>query len=137
MENLNPKSSALLTVYYDGLCHLCSREIEMYRGLKGSERIHFVDITDSSFDAMGEGLDPVKVHKTLHSKDEVGKIHSGVETFILIWERIDKFKKLVPFARIKAVRRILDFGYFGFALVRPLLPKKSCQNSPYCEINKN
>lgn len=41
--------SKTLSVYFDGLCPLCSREIGHYRKAVGNENISFVDITHVDF----------------------------------------------------------------------------------------
>lgn len=132
-EIRNDKSIA---IYYDGLCHLCSREINHYKKMKGSENIEFVDITDSLFHADNVGLDPIQIHKSLHVKDRSGAIHTGVNAFICIWSELPALKFLVPMARCKPIHWILEKVYTLFAKVRPLLPRKSCESSPYCETPK-
>lgn len=123
-----------VSVYYDGLCHLCSREINHYKKMKGSERIDFIDITSPSFDAKKQNLDPIKIHQSLHVRDKIGNTYIGVDAFISIWNEINSLKFLVPIARHSFVHRILEFFYKLFTLIRPLLPRKSCEISPYCEI---
>lgn len=123
-----------ITVYYDGLCHLCSREVGHYQRMKGAENIHFVDITEAAFDAGKEGLNPVEIHKTMHVRDKNGKIVLGIDAFISIWNELPSLRFLVPIASFRAVHFILKTLYAGFARIRPLLPRKSCENSPYCEI---
>lgn len=125
--------NAKLTVFYDGLCHLCSREIKHYRGMRGAENIVFVDITGPGFSAKDEGLDPVEVHKSFHVRDRDGRIVSGVDAFICIWDELEVLRFLAPVARWFPVHTLLKVLYGAFALVRPLLPRKSCEGSPYCE----
>ncbi|ASD64602.1 thiol-disulfide oxidoreductase DCC family protein [Bdellovibrio bacteriovorus] len=133
MEKLKSASQSGITVYYDGLCHLCSREITHYKKLKGADRITFIDITSSDFDAISEGLDPYKIHKSLHVRDSEGHIVTGVEAFIVIWTQLESLKKIVPLASFGPVKKTLEAGYFLFAKVRPLLPRKECSDSPYCQ----
>ncbi len=123
-----------LNVYYDGLCHLCSREINHYKGMKGSEKINFIDITTSAFDAATEGLDPAEIHKTMHVRNKFGHIHVGIDAFIAIWEELPALRFLAPMARVRPVHLVLRSFYAIFAKVRPLLPRKSCESSPYCEV---
>lgn len=130
--DLNTKN---ICIYYDGLCHLCSREINQYRKMKGSENIAFVDITGSHFDANKAGLDPVKVHQSLHVRDKSGALHIGVDAFVRIWSELPSLKFLVPIAQIKPIYAALNYLYTGFAQLRPLLPRKSCESSPYCEVH--
>ncbi|MEC8288896.1 MAG: DCC1-like thiol-disulfide oxidoreductase family protein, partial [Pseudomonadota bacterium] len=36
----------VLTVYYDGGCPMCAREVGMYRSLKGAESIKWVNLSE-------------------------------------------------------------------------------------------
>lgn len=134
MQNIDKTSHPGISVYYDGLCHLCSREIEHYKKMRGAHNIAFVDITTPGFHAEEEGLDPHKVHQSLHVKDTNGQIAVGVDAFIVIWSQLESLKKIVPVASFGPVKKTLEVGYFLFAKVRPLLPRKSCADSPYCEL---
>lgn len=122
-----------LRVYYDGLCQLCSREIDHYRKCGGSERIDFVDITRPEFSAEAEGLDATAVNRHLHARRSDGSLAVGVAAFLEIWETLPKYRRLASVAKVTPVRKLLEFGYRWFALVRPYLPKRrDCGNSPYC-----
>jgi predicted DCC family thiol-disulfide oxidoreductase YuxK len=67
---MNRQLTEKFRVYYDGLCPLCSREIEYYRKKDLGAVIDWIDITQDDFDASAEGLDPDKVHQFFHVKDE-------------------------------------------------------------------
>lgn len=123
-----------LTVYFDGLCRLCSAEINHYRKLKGSEKIRFVDITSTSFKAKAHGVDPYQVHKIMHVK-RGDKLFTKVDAFIEIWRELPKYNWAVPLAKNPLLRPFLNLGYEAFAVVRPYLPRKKadCEDSPYCE----
>ncbi len=132
---MNTSTDAKLTVYFDGLCHLCSREIDHYRRQNGSDQLRFVDITLPEFDAQTENLDPKLVHKVMHVKTQNQELKTGVEAFIAIWDHLPKYQWLSKLAKTSALRPFLDLGYQGFAAVRPYLPRKTnnCEQSPYCE----
>lgn len=128
----------ILTVYFDGLCHLCSREIDHYRKQEGAERIRFLDITAPGFDATKEGVDPFEVHRVLHTRSSSGEVSTGVDSFIEIWSVLPKYKWAARLARRGFVRSFLNVGYVLFAKIRPLLPRKkatNCDDSPYCEVH--
>ncbi len=135
---MNPTDSTL-SVYFDGLCLLCSREIDHYRKQQGGEALQFIDITKPEFNAVALGLDPMQVHKIMHVQNSDGVLHTRVDAFIAIWERLPKYHKFARLARLKWVRPILDLGYEAFALIRPYLPrrKENCETSPYCETRSN
>lgn len=121
-----------IKVYYDGLCVVCAGEINHYKKMNGSENIYFIDIMGAGFDPLIEGLDPQKVHEELHAKDAQGNLHIGVDAFILIWSAIDKLKWLSKAAQKKFFNKILQANYSLFVKIRPYLPRRSCETSPYC-----
>jgi len=126
-----------LSIYFDGLCPLCSREISHYRKQQGSDQIRFVDITSTEFNPVEEGIDPVKVHKVLHVRTAAGELKTGVDSFIAIWEHLPSYHWLARLARTAPVKLLLTLGYQGFVVLRPLLPRRSraqCESSPFCEM---
>lgn len=123
-----------IKVYYDGLCVVCSAEINHYKKMKRRQSIEFIDITTPVFDPLTEGLDPQKIHRELHAKDSEGQLHIGVDAFILIWSALDKLNWLSKAAQNKVINKLLQANYSLFVKIRPYLPRKSCESSPYCEI---
>ncbi len=124
------------TVYYDGLCRVCSREIDHYRTLSASRPLRFLDITAPEFSAEAEGVDPVQVHKYMHVKRADGSLSLGVDAFIEIWSSLPRYQWAARLARKGAVRFGLDAFYNVFVKVRPYLPRKKadCAASPYCDV---
>lgn len=129
-------SASKLKIYYDGLCHLCSREIEHYRKVPGQENLEFIDITEPNFHAEIEGLNPIEVHQFMHVKDSSGQIFTKVDAFIEIWKVLPNHRPLAKIAQLKILRPFLNLGYWMFAIIRLYLPKKkkACETSPYCEL---
>jgi predicted DCC family thiol-disulfide oxidoreductase YuxK len=125
-------------VYYDGLCHLCSREIDHYRKQNGSDQIEFVDITAPDFNPIESGLDPVRVHREMHVRKSDGSLAVGVDAFIAIWEILPRYQFAARMGRKAIPHALLTGGYKVFARVRPYLPRKKsdCNKSPYCELPK-
>lgn len=102
--------------------------------MKGSEKIQFIDITTPEFVPASEGLDPQKVHEELHAKDAKGNLFVGVDTFILIWSALDKLKWLSKAAQKPLLKKFLQVNYSLFVKIRPYLPRRNCETSPYCDI---
>jgi predicted DCC family thiol-disulfide oxidoreductase YuxK len=117
-------SPPTLTLYYDGLCPLCSREIAFFRRrAAGDPSVVFIDITDLSFDAGADGLDMGRLHRVMHVK--LGEeVRTGVDAFIAIWQRIPGFGWLARLSRLPGMRLLLRAGYAVFARVRPWLPRR-------------
>lgn len=112
-----------LRVFFDGLCPLCAREIAVYQRRSTDGQIVFVDITDPSFSAADEGLDPVEVNRRFHAKDGSGTIFSGPTAFVEIWKRIPAFSFAVKLAALPGAGLAMEAGYWGFMHLRPLLPR--------------
>jgi predicted DCC family thiol-disulfide oxidoreductase YuxK len=133
-------STTLVSIYYDGLCQLCSREMDHYRNQQGSERFRFVDICAPGFDAAAEGVDPVQVHQVMHVRRRDGTLATRVDAFIEIWNELPKYRWVGYWARKPIFKILLECGYTIFAWIRPMLPRKSanadCIDSPYCEHNQ-
>lgn len=126
-------------IYYDGLCQLCSREMEHYRKLKGAEQFGFIDITATNFNPLEQGLDPVAVHKAMHIKSPVtGEIKTGVDAFIEIWSLLPSYRWASRVASWPLIKALFKVFYSLFAKYRGYLPKRklNCSDSPYCEIPK-
>jgi len=122
-------------IFYDGLCKVCSTEINQYKKMAGAENLNFVDITEPEFNPLDENLDPYKINIELHAIDTNGTLHAGVDTFILIWNEIHSLQWLARLAQKKPVKMTLNLFYFVFIKIRPYLPRKSCETSPYCAVD--
>jgi predicted DCC family thiol-disulfide oxidoreductase YuxK len=125
-----------LQVFYDGLCRVCSMEIEHYMRCDHGGNVVFVDITNPSFDPAKENLQPKNIHRHLHARDSVGNLFIGVDAFIEIWKRLPEYTWASRAASLNIIKALLKIGYEGFVRIRPFLPRKSnpCSESPYCEI---
>ena len=122
---------AALKIYFDGLCPLCSREIDHYRSYENSDRLEFIDIAHPNFDAVKEGLDPVGVHKKFHVKKVEGEILEGVPAFIEIWKTLEIWRPMQWAASAPLLKEFFKVGYLVFAKIRPVLRRNEC-DSDYC-----
>lgn len=104
-----------ITVFYDGACGLCAKEIAHYKKIAPNEIFDWVDITQDStlFTALGykisDGL------KALHAQDRTGNMHIGVDAFLLIWRQIKCWKMLAILIGLPVIRHIASFIYKYFA----------------------
>jgi predicted DCC family thiol-disulfide oxidoreductase YuxK len=122
-------------VYYDGLCVLCSAEINHYRKRMKDQSVEWVDISSASFDPLSHGVDPVDVHVNMHVK--VGdKLHIGVDAFIAMWPHIPGYAWAGRLGKTPIFRFMMQQGYAVFSRLRPYLPRRKsadCDNGA-CEI---
>lgn len=108
----------MVTVWYDGACPLCRREIALMRRLDRAQRIHFVDLT-------GDGTCPVDraaALARLHAR-EGDQLLSGAAAFAAMWRAIPLLRPLGLAARNRHVLRLLEAAYVRFLKVRPRLQR--------------
>ena len=99
-----------LTVYYDGACPLCRREIAHYRGRAGAERVRFVDLAGPGRLDLGPDLDLAAARARFHVREADGRLVSGAAAFARLWRRFPGWRWLA---------RLVELRLFGW---RPLLP---------------
>ena len=112
-------SRATLTVWYDGACPLCLREIRVMRRLDRRGAIRFLDLTDGAVACPRERS---LMLERLHC-EERGQMLSGAAAFAALWRAIPVLRPLGELARIPGVLRLLERVYCRFLLVRPLLQR--------------
>lgn len=114
-----------LTVFYDGSCSICSREIAHYRTLNRAGLLDFVDISIASFDAGAWGLDQSAVMKSIHVRDAAGRIYQGVDAFRALWLGLPglRYRRLSQLLSLPGLHLLAVFGYRVFARLRHLLPQ--------------
>jgi predicted DCC family thiol-disulfide oxidoreductase YuxK len=118
-----------VTLFFDGLCPLCSREIAHYRKRVADDRVRFVDITDPAFHAAAHGLDDKRIHQVMHVK--VGdQVRTGLDAFIAVWDAVPGYSWLARIARLPLVHGLMLVGYHAFARVRPWLPRRKRADCP-------
>ncbi|MEA3639263.1 MAG: DUF393 domain-containing protein [Lamprobacter sp.] len=110
-----PKLSTRLTTFYDGGCPLCSREIAHYRKIDQEERIHWVDITQEADRLASAGLDLSSAMRRLHAQEADGRLLSGVDAFVAIWQRLPGWHLLAGLVTGLRLTGPLEWGYRRFA----------------------
>ncbi|MEM7405102.1 MAG: DUF393 domain-containing protein [Pseudomonadota bacterium] len=124
-----------LTVYYDGACPLCVREIGVYRRLRGADAIDWVDAADESRVWAHQDLTRGQALKRLHARSADGTLHSGAAAFGAIWNLLPAFRWLASLLRIPGALPAAELGYRLFLRLRPRLqrllggPIKNCEDA--------
>ncbi|MBW3616878.1 MAG: DUF393 domain-containing protein [Proteobacteria bacterium] len=104
-----------LTVWFDGDCPLCRREIALMGRLDRRRAIRFVDL------ATGEGSCPIDRADLLtrfHARED-GVLLSGAAAFAAMWRAIPVLRPLGLLARNRSVLTLLEWLYIRFLRVRP------------------
>lgn len=120
----------MITVYYDGICSLCSKEISYYKKIANKEKFDWQDITKSSEGLNQHGYSLEQGLKKLHVKDSSGNFHIGVDAFIIIWRNLPYWKLLSHLVSLPIIYQIAKFAYTKFANYR-------FKNLAHCNIQNN
>lgn len=120
MEPSDPRNDpAGVTVWYDGACPLCVREIALMRRLDRRGAISFEDV--SSPDAVCP-VDRRALLARFHAREN-GVMLSGAAAFAAMWRAIPLLRPLGLIARNPLVLKGLEWLYLRFLRVRPRLQK--------------
>jgi predicted DCC family thiol-disulfide oxidoreductase YuxK len=99
-----------LTVWYDGGCPLCRREIALYQRLDRAGRIAFVNLASDA---------PCPIDRTLllarfHAQEAGQPMVSGAQAFAALWRATPWFKPLGYLAKLPGVLALLERAYLWF-----------------------
>ena len=111
----------VLTVYYDGGCPMCAREVGMYQSLKGAEFIKWVNLRKFPDGEVAPGVTKKNALSRLHAVDYKGNIHVGGAAFAALWCMLPKFRILGELCSRWPFRALLDHSYRLFLVIRPFL----------------
>lgn len=111
-----------LTVFYDGACPLCSREIGFYRTCAGADAVAWVDVSQAD-DAtpVAPGLSREAALAALHVRTADGRLVSGGQAFARLWTALPAFRRLGRMGRSRPGAWLLDGAYRLFLRLRPAL----------------
>lgn len=106
-----------VTVWYDGGCPLCTREIALMRRLDGRRAIRFIDVgrPDSACP-----IDRMALLARFHAEED-GRMLTGAAAFAAMWRAIPLLRPLGLMAKSPAVLGLLERLYTVFLRVRPSL----------------
>ncbi|MDM7955219.1 DUF393 domain-containing protein [Blastomonas sp.] len=111
--------AAEVTVWFDGACPLCLREIALMRRLDRREAIAFVDVASPDTACP---IDRRELLARFHAREN-GVMLSGAAAFAAMWRAIPLLKPLGWAARNRTVLNGLEWLYLRFLVLRPRLQK--------------
>ena len=106
------------TVFYDGACPVCSREIAQYRKAAGAECLAFVDAAHCGPEALAAGLTREAALARLHVRLADGSMVSGVAAFAALWRQLPHLAWAGRLAGLPVVLPSLTLAYRVFLRVR-------------------
>lgn len=108
-----------LTIWYDGGCPLCLREIALMQRLDRRQRIQFVDLTDNAPCPLDRTLMLKRFHATLAD----GTTLSGAAAFAAMWREIPILRPIGLLAKNPHMLWLLERAYRFFLKIRPALQR--------------
>ncbi len=115
----------VLTVFYDGVCPLCSAEIASYQGQAGAENCQWVDAARCDSALLGPALRREQALARMTVRLPDGSLRSGAAAFAAIWLALPRMQWLGKLASKRPMLRLLDWGYALFLKLRPLWRSKA------------
>jgi predicted DCC family thiol-disulfide oxidoreductase YuxK len=106
------------TMFFDGGCPLCNREVAHYRRLDRRGSIRWVDITSQPEALSEHGIGYAAAMERLHALGEDGRIVSGVPAFVTIWRQLPGYRHLARIVEGLGLVPVLDRLYARFAAWR-------------------
>jgi len=120
------EDSKKLTVFFDGSCPLCTREISFYRRRRGANEIRWVDVSEGKRAEQVEvapGLTRRAAMARFHVMDADGRIIAGGRAFAEILARLPAFSLIGRVLRRRPFAWGLDGAYEAFLPLRPRLQR--------------
>ncbi|MCH7345769.1 DUF393 domain-containing protein [Pelomonas sp. CA6] len=108
------------TLYFDGACPVCSREVAMYRRGPGAEQLGWVDLSRCETADLGPGLSREAALGRLHLRLADGRLLSGAAAFTALWTLLPRWAWLGRLLAPAPVQSVLEAGYRAFLRLRRL-----------------
>lgn len=108
------------TVYFDGGCPLCAKEIATYQKWQGADQIAWVDASQCQDSDLGPQLNRDTAMARLHVRNADGDLIGGAAAFVEMWKHLPKLAWLTPLLATRPMIVLLDLLYAAFLKIRPL-----------------
>lgn len=105
----------MITVFYDGKCGLCSREIKHYQKIANPSKFDWVDISLDSAPLNQLNISHAEALKILHAIDNHGNLVFGVNAFRVIWDELPRWWLLSKLISIPIIFKTANYIYLKFA----------------------
>ena len=113
-----------LTVFFDGACPICDREIALMKRLDRRQQLEFCDFSAQEYDAASSGFAAADLATVIHARWADGSIITGVEVFRAMWEAVG-LGFLARLSRLSLVEPLVLKTYAWFVRNRMRLTGRS------------
>eukprot|EP00322_Chrysochromulina_rotalis_P014715 CAMPEP_0115867862 /NCGR_PEP_ID=MMETSP0287-20121206/20985_1 /TAXON_ID=412157 /ORGANISM="Chrysochromulina rotalis, Strain UIO044" /LENGTH=406 /DNA_ID=CAMNT_0003322477 /DNA_START=41 /DNA_END=1261 /DNA_ORIENTATION=+ len=140
-------ASPEVSLFWDGGCPLCSKEIGYYQSIDKQRRVDWVDLTQNPKRLEAAGLAHDDAIALIHAVDHTqgNSLLVGVPAFLAVWERLPYWNVLPPILRsMPALLPAVESGYRFWARHRLTLTGRAralgqgsaCTTDGACELKK-
>ncbi|MGB1612374.1 MAG: thiol-disulfide oxidoreductase DCC family protein [Arenicellales bacterium] len=105
----------MITIFFDGKCSLCRREISHYKKIAPAGAFDWVDVTVNSDALAALGISQADALRALHARGDDGVLSSGVDAFIVLWRALPRWRWLASLVGLPGIRFVADNLYEKFA----------------------
>lgn len=105
----------MISVYYDGKCGLCSREIAYFKKRSPLQSITWHDIARNPGALDGQNVSQAEALMMMHVEDGSGKMHLGVDAFIVMWGQFRGWRLLAHILNWPVLYPLAGTAYRWFA----------------------
>ena len=116
------------TMFYDGGCPLCSREVAHYRRIDVNDNVHWLDINAEPESLEKHSLGYAAAMKHLHVLNTKGEIVRGAYAFHALWQALPRYRVLAILVSFPGFLWLMDKVYSKFAK-RRYAKRLACANS--------
>ncbi len=109
---------AAVSVFFDGSCPLCQREVRMYQKIASSVPIRWIDVS-SNLEENTTGRSCAELMSRFHVRTADGALLSGARAFIALWLLFPGWRWLGRFGSLPLMPTLLEVLYRGFLRIRP------------------
>jgi predicted DCC family thiol-disulfide oxidoreductase YuxK len=113
-----------LTVFFDGACPICAREIALMKRMDQQRQLEFNDFSAVDYDAASIDVSPAELSRIIHARWADGRVISGVEVFRAMWEAVG-LGMLARLSRLSLLEPMVLRAYAWFARNRLRLTGRS------------
>jgi len=113
-----------VTVYYDGSCPLCRREIGFYQRCRGASDIVWEDVSTHVQGRVAQDLSCAQAMARFHVRDTKGNLTSGAAAFVQLWLALPNWRWLGKLCSGSRTLRLLEHCYVYFLRWRPALQRR-------------
>ena len=103
-----------LTVFFDGACPICDREIALMKRLDRRRQLEFCDFSSQEYNAASSGFAAADLGTVIHARWADGSVITGVEVFRAMWAAVG-LGFLTRLSRLSLVEPLVLTAYAWFA----------------------